>query len=42
MCDHGNTPVSDDVSSNIITLPMYGELDFESIDRICEIIRSMK
>lgn len=42
VCDHGNTPVSDDVSSNIITLPMYGELDFESIDRICEIIRSMK
>ena len=42
MCEHGDTPVSDRVSNNIITLPMYDELDLESIQRICKVIQNLK
>ena len=36
--EHGNTPVSDDVSKNILTLPMYDSLSLDDVDRICDII----
>lgn len=32
------TPVSHDVSNNIITLPMFEELTISDVDRICDII----
>ncbi|MBQ9314993.1 MAG: DegT/DnrJ/EryC1/StrS family aminotransferase [Clostridia bacterium] len=33
-----NTPVAHDVSMNILTLPMYEELDLSDVDRICDVI----
>ena len=36
----GDTPVSDRVSQNILTLPMYADLALEEVDRICAVIRS--
>ncbi|MDO4273062.1 MAG: DegT/DnrJ/EryC1/StrS family aminotransferase [Eubacteriales bacterium] len=39
--NHGNTPVSDKVSKNILTLPMFADLPMEAVDRICEIVISM-
>lgn len=38
----GETPVAHDVSMNILTLPMYEGLAPEDVDRICDIILSMK
>ena len=32
------TPVAHDVSLNILTLPLYEELDVSDVDRICDII----
>lgn len=32
------TPVARYVSENVLTLPMYADLEFEDIDRICKII----
>lgn len=32
------TPIAQDVSMNILTLPMYAELSLEDVDRICEIV----
>lgn len=32
------TPVAHDVSMNILTLPMYAELEIADVDRICELI----
>ncbi|MDO4640955.1 MAG: DegT/DnrJ/EryC1/StrS family aminotransferase [Neisseria sp.] len=34
----GCTPVSDQVSNNILTLPMYADLPLVEVDRICRII----
>lgn len=37
------TPVAKDVSENILTLPLYADLQLTDVDRICEIIiRSIK
>ena len=33
-------PVTEDISARILCLPLYYDLDFESVDRICEILRS--
>lgn len=46
-CFHGKydldkTPVARYVSNRILTLPLYSELSLASVDRICEIICSMK
>lgn len=32
------TPIAHDVSTHIITLPMYQELSMEDVDRICDIV----
>ena len=32
------TPVAHEVSLNILTLPMYADLELEDVDRICELI----
>lgn len=36
--DPADTPVAQFVSERILTLPMYGELPLEDVDRICEIL----
>ena len=33
-----NTPVAQRISENILTLPMYADLDLSDVDKICEII----
>ena len=33
-----NTPIAHDVSTHILTLPMYAELALEDVDRICDVI----
>lgn len=33
-----NTPIAHDVSTHILTLPMYEELAMEDVDRICDIV----
>ena len=37
-CIGSNTPVAHDVSMNILTLPIYSDLDIKDVDRICDII----
>ena len=37
-CPGGSTPVTYDVSRNILTLPIYEDLPVETVDRICDII----
>lgn len=32
------TPIAHDVSTHILTLPMYEGLAYEDIDRICDIV----
>ena len=34
------TPIAHEVSLNILTLPLYEELELEDVDRICDIILS--
>ncbi len=46
-CYHGKfdimqTPVALHVSKRILTLPLYADLEMENIDRICDIILSLK
>ena len=36
--DSSKTPVAKHVADNILTLPLYGELSLEDVDRICNII----
>ncbi|MBR5621147.1 DegT/DnrJ/EryC1/StrS family aminotransferase [Candidatus Saccharibacteria bacterium] len=36
--DSAETPVAKWVSDNVLTLPMYADLDLEDVDRICDII----
>lgn len=33
-----NTPIAKNISDNVLTLPMYADLKFEDVDRICDII----
>lgn len=37
---HQKTPVAHDVSTHILTLPIYEELEIRDVDRICDIILS--
>lgn len=39
---HGETPVAERVSKNILTLPMYADLAMEDVDRICGMILSLR
>lgn len=46
-CFHGKydinqTPVALNISKRVLTLPLYADLSFENIERICKIILSMK
>lgn len=36
----GNTPVANDISERVICLPMYYNLEYENIDKICKIVES--
>lgn len=36
-----NIPVAEDVAENVLTLPMYAELELGEVDRICSIITDM-
>lgn len=38
MCDRESTPIAHDVSTNILTLPMYEELALTDVDMICDVI----
>ena len=38
--DPDETPVAGRISENILTLPIYPELDLEDVDRICDIIEA--
>ncbi len=37
--DAGQTPIALDISRRVLTLPLYADLEFEVIDKVCEIIR---
>ena len=39
---HGETPVAERVSKNILTLPMYADLSMEDVDRICDMVLSLE
>lgn len=38
-CAHLSLPVSEEIASQVISLPMYPELTEAQIDRICEVVR---
>lgn len=40
--DVSGTPVADLISREILTLPMYAGLDINDVERICQIVRSLK
>lgn len=40
--DSSKTPIAKWTADRALTLPMYGDLDIEDVDRICEIIYSCK
>lgn len=40
--DLGYTPVALDVSLRVLTLPLYADLDEETVDRICDIVLGCK
>lgn len=33
-----NTPIARDISSKVLTLPLYADLELEDVDRICNLI----
>ena len=33
-----DTPIAYDISMNVLTLPLFADLDFETVDKICDII----
>lgn len=33
-----NTPIAEKISQNVLTLPLYSDLSFDNVDRICDII----
>ena len=37
--DEKLTPVALDISKKVLTLPIYPDLELDSVDRICDIIR---
>ena len=32
------TPIAEYVSKRVLTLPLYADLEMETVDRICEIV----
>jgi len=40
--DPANLPVAQKVVSEVLCLPLYGELPIASVERICEIVRSLR
>ncbi|MEG0764215.1 MAG: DegT/DnrJ/EryC1/StrS family aminotransferase, partial [Oscillospiraceae bacterium] len=38
----GETPVAENVSQNILTLPLYADLKIDDVDEICRLISSIK
>lgn len=40
--DVSKTPIALHISQNVLTLPLYADLEIELVDRICEIIASCK
>lgn len=38
--DVKDTPVAKNIAEHVLTLPLYADLSFEDVDRICEIIKS--
>lgn len=36
--DSSKTPIAKKISDNVLTLPMYADLDLKDVDRICDII----
>ena len=34
----GDTPIAHEISQNILTLPLYADLNVETVDRICDVI----
>ncbi len=39
--DSEKTPIALEISRKVLTLPMYADLDLSTVDRICEIIKSI-
>lgn len=39
--DPGDTPVAESISQNVLTLPLYADLEPEQVDRICKLILSL-
>ena len=37
--DSNATPVAKHIASHVLTLPLYADLAFEDVDRICEIVK---
>lgn len=42
MYDASKTPIALDISKRVLTLPLYADLSYDDVDRICEIILSCK
>lgn len=40
--DPGETPVARQISRQVLTLPLYADIEMETVDRICEIILSCR
>lgn len=40
--DSGNTPIAENISNSVLTLPMYADLSVETVDFICKIIKEFK
>ena len=40
--DSGNTPVAEIISNSVLTLPMYADLDLETVDFISNVIKEFK
>lgn len=38
----GYTPIAEEISNSVLTLPMYADLDIETVDFICDIIKGFK
>ena len=36
------TPIALQISKNVLTLPLYADLNFEDVDRICDVIKKLR
>jgi len=39
--DNCSNPVAERIANSVLTLPMYGEIDYQIVDRICKIIEEI-